>query len=106
MQADEARTETTRPDPIRAAAKAHVAAVVERIPAAAGFDEDAWVGAVLAHWERLPANRAWRILAARHRPSRVVQLAPAVARRLTPPEGHRPQPDCPAYCATAHAGVA
>lgn len=104
---DERTTTTTDPAPSRAdVARAHVAAVVERYPEAAGFDEDAWVAAVLTHWSPLPANRAWRVLAARHRLSPVAQLAPAVARRLTPAEGHRPQPTCPAYCAAAHREVA
>jgi hypothetical protein len=88
------------------AARAHVAAVVERCPEAASFDAEQWAALVVAHLEPLPANRAWRVLAARHRLSPVGQLAPAVARRLTPPEGHRPQPTCPPYCAAAHGEVA
>ncbi len=88
------------------AAQQHVDAVIDRVEEAAAFDRDLWVAAVLAHVKPLPANRAWQVLAARHRLSPVGQLAPAVARRLTPPEGHRPQPTCAPYCAATHAEVA
>lgn len=83
-------------------ARRHVAAVVSRCPEAATVDEATWVAAILAHLEPLPANRAFRVLAARHRPSSVRDLAPAVARRLTPPAGTRPQPTCSEACLRTH----
>jgi hypothetical protein len=83
-------------------ARAHIDAVVARCPEAAAYDRDAWTAAVLAHAEPLPADRAWRRLSPRTRLAPVAFLAPAVARRLSPPVGTRPQPQCPAYCQATH----
>lgn len=87
-------------------ARAHVTAVLDRVPEAAAYDVDLWVRAVLAHLEPLPPNRQWRLQRARHRLVPVSALAPAVARRLSPPAGTQPQPTCPEFCRAQHTEVA
>lgn len=83
-------------------AAAHVDAVVARFPDAASYDRDAWTAAVVAHLKPLPADRLWRLLAARRRPSWIGHLAPQVAGRFTPAHGTRPPVECPVWCRATH----
>lgn len=68
-------------------ARAHVAAVVDRVPEMRDADVDTWVAAVLAHVEPLPLDRPWRIR----------RWIPASARRHTAvlerDQQHQDQPD-------------